>query len=248
MSDFLNKLTSKQNVVGTFVKTPDPITMEVLALSGLDYVILDAEHAPFGRRELDQCIMTCRLVGLPCIVRVPDSEPATILNAFDCGASGIQLPHVKTAEQAERIVKLSRYGENGRGFAGSTRQANYGTTPLSEHLQNNQDPLVIVQIEDPEGVDNAHEIAAVDGVSALFIGRVDLTVAYNETNPDSGKVIKACSAVCYAGQSANKPVGIFLPTTENITIWQELGVNMYAIASEHAMIIKGFKAVVEDFH
>lgn len=248
MSDFLEKLTQKVRVVGTFVKTPDPIMMEVLALSGLDYVILDAEHAPFGRRELDQCIMTCRLAGLPCIVRLPDSEPASILNAFDCGATGIQVPHVKTAEQAERIVKLSRYGENGRGFAGSTRQANYGNTPLKQHLSNNRSPVIIPQIEEPEGVENIEEIAAVHGVSALFIGRVDLTVAYNEVDPDCEIVTDACYKVCEAGLNADIPVGLFLPNTEKVSIWQKAGITMYAIASEHTMVINGFRKVIADIH
>jgi len=248
LNTFLNELKNNNPLVGTFVKTPDPIIMEVLALSNLDYIILDAEHAPFGRRELDQCVMTCRALNLPCIIRLPDSQASTILNAFDIGATGIQVPHVKTALQAEEIVKLSIYGKNGRGYAGSTRQANYGTTSIQQHLKNNETPIIIAQIEDIEGVENIREISQVTGLSALFIGRVDLTIAYDETDVNCSVVEAACVHISEVARHYNIPVGTFLPDTTQVDKWRSLGINMYAISSEHAMIINGFRNIVKDFH
>lgn len=244
MNTLHSSLQSGNTQVGTFVKIPSPIIMEVLALSGLDFVILDAEHAPFDRGSLDQCIMTCRLSNLPTLVRVENTLPSTLLNALDCGASGLQIPHVKSAAQAEELVKLCRYGHGGRGYAGSTRAANYGGTGIKEHLENNVEPLIVAQIEDPEGVDDIDAIAAVEGISALFIGRVDLTVAYNETDQNANRVLQACHKICQAAKKHNKPVGIFLPNESQVTQWQEAGVSFFGISSEHNMIKEGFQRLV----
>lgn len=240
----LFNIKQQKMLVSTFVKTPDTIIMEVLAFSGLDYIILDAEHSPFGKRELDQCIATCRLAKLPCVVRVANDDPSTILSALDSGATGIQVPHIKTVEQAKDLVKLSRYGDGGRGFAGSTRQALFGGRSISTHLEENAEPLIIAQIEDIEGLDNLEAIAQIEGITALFIGRVDLTVAFGETDPSSTSVMKACLNVCEIAKKYEKPVGIFLPDANNVSWWQDKGVSMFAIASEQAMILQGFKSII----
>ncbi|GAM62903.1 4-hydroxy-2-oxovalerate aldolase [Vibrio ishigakensis] len=73
----LAKQLQSQKQLGTFVKTPHPHVIEVLALSNLDFIILDAEHSPYDRASLDLCIMTARLSGLPSLVRVPDAQPST---------------------------------------------------------------------------------------------------------------------------------------------------------------------------
>lgn len=178
MDNFKQTLNGTQ-LLGTFVKTPHPHIIEVLALADLPFIVLDAEHAPFDRTTLDSCILAAKANQLPCIVRVQDSQASTILNALDCGATGIQIPHVCTAKQAQKLVKVSHYGEGGRGYAGSSRAAQYATKAMANHLSDSKNnTVVIAQIEDPEGVINAESIAAVEGVDALFIGQVDLAVSY----------------------------------------------------------------------
>lgn len=231
-----------QQQLGTFVKTPHPHIIEVLALSGLDFIILDAEHSPYDRASLDLCIMTARLSGLPSLVRVPDAEPSTLLNALDCGASGVQVPHVCTKEQAETIAKITRYGEGGRGYAGSTRAACYATKPMPKHLADSKlNTTVVAQIEDPIGVENVEEIAAVEGIDALFIGQVDLAVAYGATSVTDDVVTQASLRIIQAAQKAGKPVGMFLASGSLVPQWTEAGVNFFGVASEHKMIIEGFK-------
>lgn len=240
--EFSKKLT-QPNQLGTFVKTPNPHIIEVLSLSGLDFIILDAEHAPFDRQSLDLCIMTARLSGLDSLVRIPDNQPGTVLNALDCGASGIQVPHVCSVEQAEKLVRMSHYGEGGRGYAGSTRAAGYATKPMSAHLADSKVRTTIVaQIEDPIAVENVEAIAAVEGIDALFIGQVDLAVAYGAQSVTDDKVRDASIRVIEAAKKAGKPVGMFLASASQIPQWAELGVTFYGVGSEHKMIIDGFRA------
>ena len=205
-------------------------------------MVLDAEHAPFDRSSLDLCIMAARANDLACVVRVQDSAPSTILNALDCGAAGVQIPHVCTAEQATQLAKICHYGEGGRGYAGSSRAAQYATKPMVEHLKDSRaNTIVIAQIEDPQGVENVEAIANVEGIDALFIGQVDLTVAYGADSVHDEKVAQASMRVIEAARAANKPVGMFVATAQQAREWRELGVSFFCVGSEHKMIIDGFK-------
>lgn len=241
MDNFKQTLNGTQ-LLGTFVKTPHPHIIEVLALADLPFIVLDAEHAPFDRTTLDSCILAARANQLPCIVRVQDSQASTILNALDCGATGIQIPHVCTAEQAQKLVKVSHYGEGGRGYAGSSRAAQYATKAMANHLSDSKNnTVVIAQIEDPEGVINAESIAAVEGVDALFIGQVDLAVSYGAASVNEECVREASIKIVKAAHQTNKPVGMFVANAQAAREWSELGVNFFCVGSEHKMIIDGFR-------
>lgn len=240
--DNFKHILNNAELLGTFVKTPHPHIIEVLSLAELPFIVLDAEHAPFDRSTLDSCILAARANKLPCIVRVQDSQPSTILNALDCGATGIQIPHVCSAEQAENLVKMSHYGEGGRGYAGSSRAANYATKPMANHLKDSKsDTVVIAQIEDPEGVVNADSIARVEGIDALFIGQVDLAVSYGAESVNDECVREASIKIIKAAQQVNKPVGMFVANAQAARNWKELGVSFFCVGSEHKMIIDGFR-------
>ena len=148
-SSFRQRLVDRDLLVGTWVKTPSPIVCEVLGKSDLDVLCLDAEHAPFGRLELDACISATRAVGVTTLVRVPSADPANILNALDCGATGVVVPHIKTVEDAEAMCHRSLYGPGGRGYSGSTRAAGFGGKAIADQLRESADgATIITQIED----------------------------------------------------------------------------------------------------
>ena len=110
-------------LAGTFMKTPAYELVEILAMSGLDFICLDAEHAPFDRGRLDACMAVARALKFPILVRVPDGSQAEILKALDSGATGVVVPHVATPEKAADVARWSRFGHGGRGYAGSHRWA-----------------------------------------------------------------------------------------------------------------------------
>jgi 2-keto-3-deoxy-L-rhamnonate aldolase RhmA len=182
------RLAGGEALWGSFLKTPSPILVEVLASAGLDLLCLDAEHAPFDRLAIDHCAMAARAAALPMLVRTPSAAPEHILNALDCGADGVLLPHIRSAEEARAAVAAAHYGRGGRGYAGSSRAAAYALTPIPKHLAASAErTLVIAQIEDVEAVEAVEAIAAVPGLDALFVGRIDLTIALGETDPDSDR-------------------------------------------------------------
>jgi 2-keto-3-deoxy-L-rhamnonate aldolase RhmA len=105
MHKFKQALANKQPLLGTFVKTPHFHNTEVLSKVGFATLCLDAEHAPFDRRDLDSCILAARANQQHVLVRIPNDHHDTILNTLDLGADGIVVPHVKNAQQLENIVE-----------------------------------------------------------------------------------------------------------------------------------------------
>lgn len=108
-----DRIAAGETLLGTFLKTPSPILVEVLGGCGVDLVCLDAEHAPFDRGDLDRCIMAARAVGLPVLVRTATVSPEHILNALDCGADGVLLPHIRNAREAAATALAASYGPAG---------------------------------------------------------------------------------------------------------------------------------------
>ncbi len=242
---FRSRLLAGEPLMGTFMKTPSPVVAEVLGLSALDLVTIDSEHAPFGRVESDLCIAAYRAADMPCLVRVADDSPTEIRNALDSGASGILVPHVASAAQAARIVKASHFGEGGRGFAGSPRAAGYGTAGMAPHLEKSRaHTTVIVQIEDLAALDHVGEIAAVDGVDGLFIGRADLAVAMQRATSDDA-VVGAVEAICRECVAAGKTVGMFTPDLSELPRWRELGASLFLLGSDHAFLLSGANQLAE---
>jgi 2-keto-3-deoxy-L-rhamnonate aldolase RhmA len=240
---FKQRLASGELIVGTWVKTPEPSVVEVLAMSDLDCLVLDAEHAPFDRRDIDAGVLAAQRSGKPLLVRIAAHRPEYALQALDCGATGIVIPHVRTVHDAQAAVSMCHYGPGGRGYAGSSRAAGYTGTPMPEHLANSAaKTIVILQIEDPEAVDVIEDIAAVQGVDALFIGRIDLSVAMAKS-PDDPAVVEVMTTICAAARRANRIVGMFLSRPEDVTLWRAHGASLFLLGSDQSFLLSGAAAL-----
>ncbi|WP_086930002.1 HpcH/HpaI aldolase family protein [Agarilytica rhodophyticola] len=247
-NNFRQRLLEKQLLVGTFQKTPAMMISEVLAKTNLDIVCLDAEHSPFDRKDIDACILAFRSEQKPSIVRPASGAPEQILNALDCGATGILVPHIDSVEKAKTLAKISRYGDGGRGYAGSTRAALYTGRNIEENIEHNKNEnTVIAQIEDLAALEVIDEIAQVEGIDGLFIGMADLTVSLGCRSLKDEPVINAAKHICKAAKSANRAVGIFVGDMNDIPFWQEQGVSLFLLNSEHGFIKQGANTLLDNF-
>ena len=246
-NNFRQKLLSGECLIGTFVKTPSMMVAEVLASTDLDVVCFDAEHSPFDRRDIDSCLMAFRAEQKPALVRVASSAADQILNALDCGATGVVIPHVDSPEKALACATAARYGRVGRGYAGSTRSAGYGAASVAENISLNQlETTVIAQIEDLAALDHIEEISAQEGIDCLFIGMMDLTVALGAQAATDSVVIEAAEKICIAAQANNRKLGIFVPSIDSIEFWRDRGVTLFLMSSDHSFIKQGAKKLVEE--
>ena len=246
MVTFRDRLRAGDLLAGTWIKTPHAHVVEVLSLSALDVLVLDAEHAPFDRASLDACIMAARAGGKTVLVRPASSAHEHILNALDCGADGVIVPHVRSADEAREIVRACHYVPGGRGFAGSSRAAGYTTLGMAKHREAAKDVVVIAQIEDVEAVDAIDDIAQVEGIDALFIGRADLTISYAVDTPDHAEVVSAVERICAAGNTAGRTVGMFLGRVGDVAEWRAQGASLFILQSDHDFLLKGAESLVKD--
>jgi len=249
IKDFRDKLMSGAPVAGTFLKTPAYQLVEVLAGSGLDCLCLDAEHAPFDRASLDACIAVGRALDFPILVRPGDGSPREVLQALDYGAAGIIAPHIDSVEKAEALARSARFGLNGRGYAGSTRWAGYGTRAMGEVLDASAETIVIAQIEEPAGVDAAEGIAAVPGIDGLFLGPADLSVGYGHRSQASDDLTRAFDTVGTACRTHGKHYMTFVASPAQAA--ERLaahGVTGFMLASEHSWMRAGAVAAADGVH
>ncbi len=235
-------------LTGTFLKTPAFQLVEILAKSKMDFIALDAEHAPFDRAAADACLGIARALGFPALVRIPEGTPAQILTMLDSGASGVIVPHVNSVDKAQDIARAAHFGHGGRGFAGSSRWAGYATRPMTDILkQDHDETVVLAQIEEPEAVEEIDAIAAVDGIDALFVGPADLAVCYGLTDPAAPEVRVAIGKVAEAARKHGKCMVTFAPNGSWASDLKALGVTMFFVASEHAFVLAGANAAADGF-
>src|ERR1044071_5385067 len=156
---------------------PDPQIVEIIGLAGFDAAFIDMEHTTLDLHDVQACVMAAERVGITPIVRTPGFDPAFILRLLDMGVQGVQVPHVSDPETAREAVKAVRYPPEGeRGMAAGSRAADYGKTPLLEHMAKSiREILLACMIEDMAAVERIDEIAAVPGVDLLAVGPSDLS-------------------------------------------------------------------------
>lgn len=247
-SSFRDRLLSRERLFGTFLKLPTTQVIEMLGPIGYDFVIIDQEHAPLDRGITDLMILAARASNVAALVRIPEFTDAHILSALDCGAMGIMVPHVTSVEKAEAIVRASRYAGGSRGFAGLTRASNWGSVNGMRHMAQQDSQIAIVaMIEDQHAVDLAGDIARVDGIDALFIGRGDLTASFGEDPQAAAKVAEISTRVAGAARDAGVPL-MMLPTGKaDFDFASGLGATAMALSSDHGFIRSAAAAVLKDY-
>lgn len=235
------KPDSRQLGTGTWLSIGSPVIAELAAACGFDWLLFDLEHGCLTESGLIANLQAAKRDNVKLIVRVGSLDSALIARVLDWGASGIMLPHVSTAEQAEACVKAMNYPPVGtRGFSSSSRVFTYGLHVPQNSLQR---PLFLPQIEDYEGVLNAESIAAVDGVDILFVGPADLKLDFSTRSPSPPISYEtALQQVSSAAQNHQKQAGILVRNPDDLPSLKEWGYSCLAIGSDLGMIRDGFLA------
>ncbi|NRP72145.1 2-keto-3-deoxy-L-rhamnonate aldolase [Ensifer psoraleae] len=242
--NFREKLSTGRILAGTFVKTSSADIIEILALSGLDFICLDAEHSAFSRRELDWSLALARALGLSAFVRLSHGSADTILQALDGGAAGIVVPHVDSLATARQVARRSRFGPGGRGYSGTTRYGGFSTRGMAEILREEEKNIfVIAQIEDPSALDNIEEIAATPGIDALFYGAADMAVGLGLDIAGTPEVEAAFSRVAAAAHAAGKPLAAHCGAPVGLAGLKEKGVSLAFVGSDQGLVLTGARAI-----
>ena len=202
------------------VRTPSHHVIEVLAAAEpsdrVDVVMLDTEHAPFDLTVLDATLAVAHALDLPTLVRVHSLARHPIQQALDLGATGVIVPHVDSVSAAREAVRLAHYGDGGRGFSPSTRSAGWGTRAMADILDDAAaSTTVVIQIEDPSALDVIDDIAQVEGVDAVLIGRADLAVALGARQGDDTRVAAAVARIAASCRAAALAFGVVVTSIDS---------------------------------
>jgi len=195
-NDLKKKLKEGKKVIGGWCQVCSPITAEILAKTGPDFISIDMEHGAGGLETLIGQCQSALYHGVTPIARAPWNDFVMIKRMLDAGVYGLIIPYINSKEEAEAAVKACKYPPEGiRGLAGSTRSAGYGLDGMRYFKPVNDEILIFLQVETMTAVNNLDEILSVPGYDGIFIGPNDLSTSMgylaNPSEPKAQEVIRA---------------------------------------------------------
>jgi 2-keto-3-deoxy-L-rhamnonate aldolase RhmA len=218
----------------------------IAAAADHDFLFIDMEHGAASVQEASQLCIAALPLGIPAIVRVCSGALDEATRLLDNGALGIVVPHVDTAKQAQRIADAFHYPPAGtRSWGGPPPIYGYLPPHVAEAQKAvNDEILTVVMIESPEAVENAGDIAAVDGIDVLLIGSFDLTSALGIAGQmGHPKLIEAYEAVGKACAKHGKVLGMGgINDDEDSERYIGMGSRFITTGSDHGYVVAGAMA------
>jgi 4-hydroxy-2-oxoheptanedioate aldolase len=234
--------------IGLWSSLSSHISVEVIAGSGFDWLLLDTEHAPNELAMVHSQLQAMEGGTASAVVRPTWNDQVVLKRLLDIGVQSFLVPFVQNAEEARRAVAATRYPPDGvRGIAVTMRANKYGR--VKDYVQRVHEELcVIVQIETREAVSNIEAIAAVEGVDGLFIGPSDLAGDLghlgDNRHPDVRVVIEDAVARM---QAAGKVAGILAPVEADAHHWLDKGCRFVAVGSDVGVLARQSEALAARF-
>ena len=239
MSSFQDRLQAGHPQFGCVITYPLPGAIERIG-SDWDWFWLDGQHGQLAYQDLLALVRACDLVGRASFVRVPGHDAGTIGMALDAGATGVIVPQVHSADQARAVVQAAKFAPLGdRSYGGRRAVDRHGRGYAATA---NDDTILIVQVESPEGLAAVDEIAAVAGVDCVHLGPDDMMLRRGHpmdqplpqdiVTCDLEAIVGACRK--HGKLSAAMGVG-----REMCEVCVSLGVNLIASALDVGFIAAG---------
>lgn len=234
-------------VAGMFLSSGDVTAAEICAGAGLDYLLIDGEHAPLSLEGILAQLRVISGTGTLSLVRVPALDEVIIKQVLDLGAQNVLVPMVHTAQDAEAAVRAMHYPPKGVRGVGSALARSGRWNRTSGYLQDAGEQVTLfVQIESAAGVENAAAIAAVDGVDGIFIGPSDLSATMGligqQAHPD---VVAAVKKVIAEVKAAGKIVGVNAFVQAHAEDYVEAGADFVNVGADVALLARGSEALAD---
>jgi 2-dehydro-3-deoxyglucarate aldolase len=170
-----NKLKNNTLTIGSWIMIGNPMSVEVMALAGFEWLVIDIEHTSADLETTENLIRTIQANNMKALVRVSKNEEVVIKRVLDMGADGIIVPMVCSKEDAIQAVNYAKYPPIGKRGVGLYRASKYGTKFEEYKKWVNEELVIIAQIEHIEAVYNIDEIVQVEGIDGTIIGPYDLS-------------------------------------------------------------------------
>lgn len=244
------KLKKDQPVIGTWSIISSPIVVEILALSGFDFLILDMEHGIYDQTALDACIRACEAAGCAPIVRVPGINPSAVQWALDMGAHGIIVPQVGNAASAAMAVGMTKFAPAGsRGYNPFTRAAGYAAPSSNQAGKLRNDfGLTSVIVENQAALDDLDAILAIEDLDMVYVGVYDLSIALGfEGNTKHPLICQVLEQTITRVRAAGKIAGLMVRNKEDVTKAIKLGAHFLVYSVDTFILREAAKDAVAAF-
>lgn len=209
------KLKNNELTIGSWIMMGNPMSVEVMALAGFEWLVVDIEHTSINLETTQALITTIQANGIKALVRVSKNEEVVIKKVLDMGADGIIVPMVSSKQDAILAVEYAKYPPFGKRGVGLYRASKYGTN-FEEYKKWVKEELVIIaQIEHINAVHNIDEILTVDGIDGTIIGPYDLSGSMGYPGDFEREDVKeAVQKVLDRCKMHNMPSGFHVVDTE----------------------------------
>ncbi len=234
------KAQAGEVALGAGLAFNSPDLVELLGALGFDYVTLDLEHEPYDELTITQCIRAAEAFDITPIARLPNDEDQ-ILRLLDAGAQGIHIPRINTARDAQAVVDAARFYPQGkRTFYATGRTGNYGLGATDEeHAENsNRETMVVLQVEEEEGIRNLQEILSVPYVDAIQLGPKDLwqSMGMPDRQVVSEIIDDALAQISAAGKWGSMYVWLASDIGEQVSKYSALGARLIIVGARELLI------------
>jgi 4-hydroxy-2-oxoheptanedioate aldolase len=236
-------------LAGMWVCSGSPLVAEICAGSGLDWLLIDAEHSPNGLESILAQLQAVSGYPVHTLVRPPVNGTVLIKQYLDLGAQNLLIPMVNTVADAEAAVAATRYPPDGVRGVGSAlaRAARWNRIP--DYLATAGGTVsVTVQIESTAAVEAVEQILAVDGVDGIFVGPSDLAASMGllgqQEHPDVRAAVEQCLA---AAQRAGKPAGVNAFTPDTARHYLDAGARFILVGADVALLARGSESLAAAF-
>lgn len=239
------------SVIGTWAIMPSVVSADVIAASGVDFVVIDTEHGPIGYETAQAMVITCESRGTSPVIRTGGVIEAEILRALDVGAHAIHVPNVKSVEDAGRIVGFAKYPPMGdRGFSPFTRAGAYSAANSARLTSEaNGNTLVCIHVEGSEAVERIDSFLAVDGIDIIFVGLYDLSKSMGMPGQvDHPSVLAKLQECIDAVLAAGKVPGTIANTPEQMQMMLDRGIRYLTYSVDCEMLGRPYREAASLFH
>ena len=255
MNSLLEKKKNGQVSVGTFTHLKSTVAIECIGTTGLDYVLIDSEHATMTSQFIAEAITAADAAGITPIVRINSITRDSILHPLDAGAKGLIVPAVETPEQVRLLVKYAKFPPVGhRGYA-PTRDGYWNPGELTaegitDYMETkNRETLLLPQCETLSCLEHLEEIVSIDGVDGVYIGPLDLSIAMGiPLKMEDPRMQNAIGHILQTCKKYGKLSAIYCSDTHSAKRYAAMGFDSVTIGLDLSCLTATYRSIAVEMH
>ena len=249
-SRVLAKLRAGEVASCTKVNLADSRVVEIASMAGFDCIWNDMEHVPNDWSAIEKQILAAKAYNTDVVVRVARGGYSDYIRPLEMDATGIMVPHIMSLKDAKDVVRMTRFHPIGRRpLDGGNADGAYCAIELEDYLQQaNYERFVIVQIEDPEPLDELDEIATLDGIDMLFFGPGDFSQGIGAPGVWDHPMIESTRKRIAEIAIANNKFAGTVGSVANMESLINMGYRFISIGADVISLTGYFRDIVSEFN